>query len=61
MTPWLYDLIMIFFAGLLVLINGFFVGAEFALVKIRESRINEMVEERRPFAQTPDRFSWNYL
>jgi CBS domain containing-hemolysin-like protein len=52
MTPWLYDLIMIFFAGLLVLINGFFVGAEFALVKIRESRINEMVEERRPFAST---------
>ncbi len=52
MTPWQYDLLMIFFAGLLVLINGFFVGAEFALVKIRASRIDEMVEERRPFAST---------
>ena len=52
MTPWLYDLFMIFIAGLLVLINGFFVGAEFALVKIRESRVEEMVKERRPFAST---------
>ena len=52
MTPWQYDLLMIFIAGLLVLINGFFVGAEFALVKIRESRIDEMVNERRPFAST---------
>jgi CBS domain containing-hemolysin-like protein len=43
---------MIFAAGLLVLINGFFVGAEFALVKIRKSRIDEMVNERRPFAST---------
>src|SRR5210317_2107569 len=52
MTPWLNDLLMIFIAGLLVLINGFFVGAEFALVKIREGRIDEMVKERRPFAST---------
>jgi CBS domain containing-hemolysin-like protein len=52
MTPWQYDLLMIFAAGLLVLINGFFVGAEFALVKIRKSRIDEMVNERRPFAST---------
>ena len=41
MTPWLNDLLMIFIAGLLVLINGFIVGAEFALVKIRESRVDE--------------------
>jgi len=52
MTPQLYDVLMIFFAGLLVLINGFFVAAEFALVKIRESRLDEMVKERRPFAST---------
>lgn len=52
MTPWLYDFVMIFLAGLLVLVNGFFVGAEFALVKIRKSRIDEMVEERRPLAST---------
>ena len=52
MEPWLHDILMIFFAGLLVLINGFFVAAEFALVKIRESRLEEMVKERRPFALT---------
>lgn len=52
MTPWMYDLLKIFIAGLLVLINGFFVGAEFALVKIRESRLDEMVKERRPFSST---------
>ncbi len=52
MTPQLYDVLMIFFAGLLVMINGFFVAAEFALVKIRRSRVDEMVEDRRPFAST---------
>lgn len=52
MAAWQYDLLMIFIAGLLILINGFFVGAEFALVKIRESRIDEMVNARRPFAST---------
>ena len=52
MTPWMYDLLKIFIAGLLVLINGFFVGAEFALVKIREGQLDEMVKERRPFAST---------
>jgi CBS domain containing-hemolysin-like protein len=52
MAPQLYDILMIFFAGLLVMINGFFVAAEFALVKIRESRLDEMVKERRPFAST---------
>ena len=48
MAPQLYDILMIFFAGLLVMVNGFFVAAEFALVKIRESRLDEMVKERRP-------------
>jgi CBS domain containing-hemolysin-like protein len=52
MTPWLNDLLKIFIAGLLVLINGFFVDAEFALVKIRQSRLGEMVKERRPLAST---------
>jgi len=52
MTPWLNDFLMIFLAGLLVLINGFFVAAEFALVKIRESRMNEMVKARGPFGST---------
>ena len=52
MAPWLYDFLMIFIAGLLILVNGFFVAAEFGLVKIRESRIDKMVKERRPFAST---------
>jgi len=52
MAPQLYDILMIFFAGLLVMVNGFFVAAEFALVKIRESRLDEMVKERHPFAST---------
>lgn len=40
--------------GLLVLvaINGFFVAAEFALVRARRSRIEEMVEEGQAGAQT---------
>ncbi len=39
-------------ALLLVAVNGFFVAAEFALVKIRLSRIEQMVAERRVFAKT---------
>jgi CBS domain containing-hemolysin-like protein len=30
---------------LLVLLNGFFVAAEFALVKVRHSRIQQLVNE----------------
>lgn len=52
MTPWLYDLFKISIAVLLVLINAFFVASEFALVKIRKSRLEEMVKEKRPFAST---------
>ena len=52
MTPWMYDLLKIFLAALLVLINGFFVGAEFALIKIRKSRLEEMQAEGRPFSST---------
>jgi CBS domain containing-hemolysin-like protein len=52
MEPWQYDLLMIFIAWLLILINGFFVGAEFALVKIRKSRLKEIHAERRPFSAT---------
>ncbi|MFM8573849.1 MAG: hypothetical protein ACKOAU_19795, partial [Pirellula sp.] len=32
--------------------NGFFVAAEFALVKIRISRIEQMVSQGRVFAKT---------
>ena len=37
--------------ALLVAANGFFVAAEFALVKIRGSQLEEMVQQGRPFAR----------
>ncbi len=43
---------MILLALVLVVVNGFFVAAEFALVKIRLSRIEQMVADRRLFART---------
>ncbi len=36
----------------LIILNGFFVAAEFALVKVRISRIDKLVREKRPFAKT---------
>jgi len=44
---------MAFLCGaiLLVILNGFFVAAEFAMVKIRPSQINKLVQEKRPFAK----------
>jgi CBS domain containing-hemolysin-like protein len=39
-------------AALLVLVNGFFVTAEFALVKLRPTRLEALVSENRPFAKT---------
>ena len=50
--PWLTDTLEILVAILLVLLNGFFVAAEFALVKVRLSQIEQMVAERRLFAKT---------
>jgi CBS domain containing-hemolysin-like protein len=50
--PEVSDLVKILTALLLVAINGFFVAAEFALVKIRLSRIEHMVAEKRLFAKT---------
>ena len=52
MTDWIYDVTKIFVALTLVLINGFFVSAEFALVKIRRARLDELVKDGRPFAGT---------
>lgn len=34
----------------LVLVNGFFVASEFAIVAVRPSRIEELIKEGRPFA-----------
>ena len=42
--------LMLGLALLLVVLNGFFVAAEFALVKIRPSQIKKLVEEKRLFA-----------
>ncbi|MDB4460715.1 hemolysin family protein [bacterium] len=39
-------------AAFLVILNGFFVAAEFALVKVRISQIDRMVEENLPFAKS---------
>ncbi len=36
----------------MILVNGFFVAAEFALVKLRPSRIEQLIDERRLFAKT---------
>jgi CBS domain containing-hemolysin-like protein len=34
----------------LILVNGFFVAAEFAIVSIRPTRLEELIKENRPFA-----------
>ncbi len=49
---WLNDVINILIALFLVALNGFFVAAEFALVKIRISQIQHLVQSNRPFART---------
>jgi len=51
MAPWAEDLIQIGIALFLVALNGFFVAAEFALVKVRPSRIDEFIELGKPFAK----------
>ena len=47
-NPW----IMLLIAAVLVVLNGFFVAAEFALVKVRMSQIDKMVREGMMFAKT---------
>jgi len=46
------DLALTLFAVLLVLINGFFVAAEFAIVKLRLTRAEELAEERGLLGRT---------
>ncbi|QDT00277.1 hemolysin family protein [Adhaeretor mobilis] len=52
MDGWLHDALFISIALLLVVLNGFFVAAEFALVKVRLSQIDALVQAGRPFAKT---------
>jgi putative hemolysin len=43
----------------LILANGFFVAAEFALVSVRETRIEQLIAERRPGARIVRRLQEN--
>jgi CBS domain containing-hemolysin-like protein len=52
MSTWLRDFMNIGLAVILVFINGFFVAAEFALVKVRPGRLDELVRQGRIFAAT---------
>ncbi len=52
MSVWSSHLVEILVALLLVGVNGFFVAAEFSLVKVRISRIEQLVVARRLFAKT---------
>jgi CBS domain containing-hemolysin-like protein len=51
-STWITDVVNIIFAIILVSINGFFVAAEFALVKVRPGRLDEQVAQNRTFAAT---------
>lgn len=44
------ELIGFFIIVLLIFANGFFVSAEFALVSIRPSRLEELIKENKPLA-----------
>ena len=51
MTVWMTDVAAISAAVALVILNGFFVAAEFALVKVRVSQVDKLIREGRPFAK----------
>ena len=50
-----YALLRIFAVVLLVAANAFFVAAEFALVSVRDTRIQQLIESRRLGARTVQR------
>jgi len=52
MDTWLLQSMLILATAGLVALNGFFVAAEFALVKVRAGRLEVMAREGRPFAKT---------
>ena len=52
MDDWQTNLTYLTIAIVLVLLNGFFVAAEFALVKVRGGQLDELVNQGRPFAKT---------
>lgn len=46
-----YSIFMVFVALFLVLLNGFFVLSEFSIVKVRRTKIEEMIKEKKPGAK----------
>ncbi len=52
MGEWQSNLSYLVVAVVMVIMNGFFVAAEFALVKVRGSQLDELVKQGRPFAKT---------
>jgi CBS domain containing-hemolysin-like protein len=52
MDDWQVNSLKVIVAIVLVLLNGFFVAAEFALVKVRGTRVHALVKSGRPFAST---------
>lgn len=52
MPEWFPDLGSVVIALILVAINGFFVAAEFALVKVRLGRIEQLVVSKKLFSKT---------
>ena len=61
MSSLLSDLLNIFFALVLVLINGFFVAVEFALVKLREGRLNELVKNSNHWPRRLSGFNKDWM
>ncbi|MGH9602044.1 MAG: hemolysin family protein [Terriglobales bacterium] len=52
-------LLRVFAVGLLVALNAFFVAAEFALVSVRDTRIQQLIEARRLGARTVQKLHQN--
>ena len=52
MGSWDTNLTYLCIAIVMVVLNGFFAAAEFALVKVRGSQLDELVTQGRPFAPT---------
>ncbi len=48
------NLIFLLIAAILVVLNGFFVAAEFALVKVRPTQVTKMVRDNLAFAKTAE-------
>ncbi|WP_427846087.1 hemolysin family protein [Campylobacter troglodytis] len=52
-----YSTLMIFVAFIFVFLNGFFVLSEFSIVKVRRSKLEQLVKEKKPNAKQALRIS----